>query len=194
MGFYDEEETAKQYIEMAEGSDGRALIAVMSDYLSQGASVLELGMGPGVDLDILLERYQATGSDTSTFFIDRYRQLHPGADLLELDAVSVATDRTFDCIYSNKVLHHLNDNELRTSLQHQHKRLNRGGHVMHSFWRGDRFEEIEGMKFFYRTEAQVRSLFDPLYEVVKLNVYAELEDGDSLYILARKGDADELDP
>lgn len=53
MGFYDNEATAKQYIELAKGYDGRSLIKKLRNYLPDGASVLELGMGPGVDLMIL---------------------------------------------------------------------------------------------------------------------------------------------
>jgi len=192
MGFYDDEETAKQYIAMAEGYDGRLLIAEMSDHIPEGASVLEIGMGPGADLDLLSERYQATGSDNSRFFVDRYRDAHPDSDLLVLDAITLKTDRKFDCIYSNKVLHHLNDSELCLSLQRQHRLLAEGGHVMHSFWKGDRMEEMHGLKFFYRTEMQLRSAFGKLFETIRLVTYTELEADDSVYVLARKRGADEV--
>ena len=61
MGFYDEEKTAREYIAMAEGYDGSLLIAALSEYVPEGAGVLEIGMGPGKDLEILQSRYQATG-------------------------------------------------------------------------------------------------------------------------------------
>lgn len=186
MSFYDEEETANKYIAMAEGSDGKLLIAAMSNHVPQGASVLEIGMGPGTDLDLMRGRYQVTGSDNSRFFVDRYRDTHPDADVLILDAVSLNTDRKFDCIYSNKVLHHLNEDDLRLSLERQHALLNEDGHVMHSFWKGDRMEEIHGLKFFYRTEAMLRTSFDALFSIIDLVAYAELEDEDSIYVLARK--------
>ena len=73
-------------------------------------------MGPGVDLDILQQYYQVTGSDRSTIFLERYRQQHTAADLLQLDALTMDTDRRFDAIYSNKVLHHLSRTELQQSL------------------------------------------------------------------------------
>jgi len=81
MGFYDEEKTACDYIAMANGYDGSLLIAAMSEHVSEGATVLEVGMGPGKDLDILSSRYRATGSDNSRFFLERYRQISPTADL-----------------------------------------------------------------------------------------------------------------
>lgn len=186
MGFYDDDETANQYIAMAEGFDGRELITALAAHVSAGARVLEIGMGPGVDLDLLRQRYQATGSDFSAFFIDRYRALHPDADLLRLDAVSLQTDRQFDCIYSNKVLHHLNEADLRLSLQRQVDLLGNGGHVLHTFWRGDGMKEMHGLKFFYRTEAQLRAHFADHFEIVDLVTYAELDADDSIYVLARK--------
>ena len=87
MGFFDTDEGIEQYMEMAEGYDGAELVAVLRKHLPEGSSVLELGMGPGVDLDILARDYEVTGSDTSEPFLDRYRDLHPDADLLNLDAV-----------------------------------------------------------------------------------------------------------
>lgn len=114
MGFYDDEETALQYVAMADGYDGRDLIEVLRSQLPDGSSVLEVGMGPGVDLGILENYFRVAGSDTSQFFLDRYRESHPDSDLLLLDAVTLETQRSFDCIYSNKVLHHLTDEQLAT--------------------------------------------------------------------------------
>ena len=101
MGFYDDESTALQYIAMAEGYDGRELIEVLREHLPAGSSVLEIGMGPGVDLTLLSEHFDATGSDVSKFFLDRYKGAFPDADLIRLDAAELDTERTFDCIYSN---------------------------------------------------------------------------------------------
>ena len=117
MGFYDDEENVEAYVQMAEGYDGRELVDVLKKHLPSGSSVLELGMGPGKDLALLAEAYDATGSDSSEVFLRRYRRDHPDADLLLLDAVTLATERRFDAIYSNKVLHHLSVDELRTSLR-----------------------------------------------------------------------------
>ena len=129
MGYYDDPKNAQQYIEMAEGYDGRELIEALSRHLPAGATVLELGMGPGKDLDILNETFLATGSDSAQPFLDRYRDLHPQADLLLLDAVTLDTDRSFDALYSNKVLYHLSRDQLRASLRNQARNLIRGRQV-----------------------------------------------------------------
>lgn len=38
---------------MAEGYDGEELIKILKEYLPEKSTLLELGMGPGKDLDIL---------------------------------------------------------------------------------------------------------------------------------------------
>lgn len=57
MCYYNKEENIKEYIEMAEGFDGRALIKILKTHLKKGSSVLKLGMGPGKDLDLLKKRF-----------------------------------------------------------------------------------------------------------------------------------------
>ena len=184
MGFYDDEKTARQYITMAEGFDGRELVEILRRHLPQGASVLEIGMGPGVDLKILKKHFQVTGSDNSEFFLDRYRDSDPDSDLIYLDAVRLDTERTFDCIYSNKVLHHLTDEELTMSLCRQKAILSSTGLIMHSFWRGTSVEEHHGLRFVNQTEDSLRSIVDNVFNVVDIVVYKEMDNDDSLFVLA----------
>ena len=184
MGFYDDKETAQQYIEMAEGYDGRELIEILRTHLPDGASVLELGMGPGVDLEILKHHFHATGSDNSQYFLDRYLDANPDSDLIHLDAVELETQRKFDCIFSNKVLHHLDNEDLIKSVRRQREILSENGVVLHSFWKGEETEEYEGLKFVYQNEDRIREIFDAEFNVIDVVTYAETEDDDSLYVLA----------
>ena len=184
MGFYDDENTALQYIEMADGYDGRELIEVLKLHLPLGASVLELGMGPGVDLSILKTHFEATGSDFSQFFLDRYRDSCPDSDLIQLDAVELDTERVFDCVYSNKVLHHLTDEELKQSFRRQKQVISENGLIMHSFWYGTGVEEHHGLRFVYQTEETLRSIVGAVFNVLDIVSYKEMEDDDSLYVLA----------
>ncbi len=185
MDFYNDKKTATKYIALADGYDGKILIDALAKHAPKGASVLELGMGPGKDLDILNKRYVATGSDTSAFFIKRYARLHPRADLLTLDAVTLETTRHFDCIYSNKVLHHLNAAALAQSLKRQARVLNPRGWILHSFWRGQGMDEIQGMQFYYYDEADLHRAFATHYDIIALVPYKEMETNDSIYLLAR---------
>jgi trans-aconitate methyltransferase len=184
--YYDSRENVEEYIKMADGFDGRALIARLKKYLPAGGSVLELGMGPGKDLDLLAESFRATGSDRSMVFLERYRRAYPQADLLRLDAVSLDTDRTFDVIYSNKVLHHLTQAELTESLRRQAERLNHNGLLLHTFWYGDKEESFSGLRFVYYTEESLKQMIGPEFRLVESERYTEMEDNDSICLILKK--------
>lgn len=186
MGFYDTKKGVEEYVEMAKGYDGKELIEVLKKYLAKGSTVLELGMGPGVDLEILGKDYKATGSDFSQVFLDRYKEKHPNADVLISDAVTLETDRRFDCIYSNKVLHHLTKEELGKSFQRQSGLLNKGGLAFHSFWYGDKEENMHGLLFVYYTEDTLKEFIGDKFEIVSMNRYEEMSENDSLYVLLKK--------
>ena len=171
---------------MAEGYDGKALIEALKTYLPEGSTVLELGIGPGKDLDILNHSYTVTGSDTSHIFLDRYKQKHPDADVMFLDAKTLETRRTFDCIYSNKVLHHLTTSELQESFHRQYDVLNDDGLLFHSFWYGHKQEEHHGLLFVYYTEAELRNVIGEHFEILAIQRYTEMEENDSLYVVLKK--------
>lgn len=186
MGYFDNPENVETYISMAEGYDGQELIEILKTWLEPGATVLELGMGPGVDLDILSEQYRVTGSDYSEVFLERYRQKEPDADLVLLNAVTLDINRKFDCIYSNKVLHHLTSDDLKTSLHRQAELLNDNGILFHSFWYGDKEEDMHGLHFSYYTEETLSRLIGDEYKTLELRKYTEMEDADSLCLALRK--------
>jgi cyclopropane fatty-acyl-phospholipid synthase-like methyltransferase len=188
MGYFDDEKNVQEYIKMAEGFDGRDIIPILGRYLKKGSTVLELGMGPGKDLDILKMDYKVTGSDLSEVFIDLYRKNYPEADLLRLDAVTIETDREFDCIYSNKVLHHLSKKELEESFRRQWEVLNEGGVLFHTFWKGDKEEIMQGLLFVYYTTDGLKEVIGEGFSVLEIREYAEMDDDDddSILIILKK--------
>jgi cyclopropane fatty-acyl-phospholipid synthase-like methyltransferase len=186
MGYFDDEKNVKGYIEMVERYDGSELIDVLLKHLGKGSSLLELGMGPGKDLDILAENYKVTGSDLSQVFIEIYRKDHPEADVMLLDAVKVDTDRKFDCIYSNKVLHHLKREELKESFRNQLAGLNEGGLLFHTFWRGDKEEMMHDLRFVYYNAKTIMEAVGEGYILVEMTSYTEAEDNDSFHLILKK--------
>jgi cyclopropane fatty-acyl-phospholipid synthase-like methyltransferase len=185
MMFFDSEKNVHEYIEMSKGYDGRELIEILKKYLSPEKSILELGMGPGIDLDILSETYTVAGSDNSEVFLDLYKKKNPGADLLLLDAVTLKTERKFDCIYSNKVLHHLTREELVESFIQQSKVLLSGGVLFHSFWLGDKEEELEGLRFVYYTLETIKECIPDELDIIAMTIYTEMDTDDSFYMVLR---------
>ena len=186
MDYFKEKKNALEYIKMVEGYDGRDLIEILKKHLPSGSSVLELGMGPGTDLEMLSETYKVTGSDYSKAIIDIYRKKGKITDLLVLDAKTLETDRKFDCIYSNKVLIHLTREDMKTSLARQKELLNPGGILLHSFWKGEREEEKQGILFVYYTEDQLVEMTKEDYELLEIGTIKDLEDDDSIYIVLKK--------
>ncbi|QLH02436.1 methyltransferase [Nitrosopumilus cobalaminigenes] len=186
MGFFDTEKGVEEYVKMAEGFDGTELIKILQKFLPENSSVLEIGMGPGKDLDMLSKTYAVTGSDNSQIFLDRYKKQNQNVDLLKLDAVTLSTDRTFDCIYSNKVLHHLKTDDLKISLKKQKEILNPNGILFHSFWKGDKTENMEGLLFVYYELYSLKELFEPDFEILELKIYTEDQKDDSIYAILRR--------
>lgn len=185
--FFNDLSEVKCYIKDSEGYDGSELINRLRKYLPVGAAILELGIGPGKDMDLLIkEGFFVTGSDISQPFLDLYRKRNPEADLLLIDAVNIDTGRKFDCIYSNKVMIHLNKEELRESLKNQHNNLNSNGILAHSLWYGNKKENWNGVPFFYYNEDTLIELVTGMFEVVELSRYNEMEEGDSMFVILRK--------
>lgn len=186
MSYFDDEKNVEEYVKMAEGYDGRELIAILKKHLRTGSSVLELGMGPGKDFEILSESFQVTGSDNSKAFLDRYKKRNASADLVLIDAVKMGIDRRFDCIFSNKVLHHLTLEDLKKSLKNQWEVLNAKGILFHSLWYGDKEEEMSDMHFVYYTEETFGEIIGGEYEILETKKYTELDKDDSMYVVLRK--------
>lgn len=186
MSYYHDDKNVEHYIQMAEGYDGQILIDVLKNYLPDESTVLELGIGPGKDLLLLSEHYQITGSDYSPKFVERFQKAHPTIEVFQLDAVTMQTDKTFDGIYSNKVLYHLSPDDLKQSLENQAKVLRANGIAIHSFWYGDEDYEQHGLRFVYHTEESLKQLISDDYDLMEIKRYTEMETDDSFYVVLRR--------
>ena len=184
--FYKIKETVEQYINSAKGFDGKLLIEKMKDVLPSDSIVLEIGSGPGTDWNILKEDYIVIGSDNSKVFINYLVDEYPNGKFLELDAVSLNTNLKFDGIYSNKVLHHLNNDELKKSIKRQSEILNSNGIICHSFWKGEGFEVFKGLFVNYHNETSLKEFFDNYFEVLLIETYKEFDEGDSILLIGRR--------
>ena len=184
--YYKTRESVAEYIEMAKDVSGKDLIDQFRKYFPGKAKILELGSDPGTDWKILSQYFDVTGSDYSMEFLNHLKAENPKGTFLELDAITLETERHFDGIYSSKVLHHLSDHELEASIKRQHDILNHDGIICHSFWKGEGKEDFKGMFVNYHEEEELRQLFGVHFEILVLEAYAEFEDGDSLLLIARK--------
>lgn len=186
MSYFDDMENAKEYIKMAEGIDGTYLVDILKKYLGKNSTLLELGMGPGKDLDLLKRYYKITGSDKSKAFLDLYSEQNKDIELLLLNAKTLKVDKKFDGIYSNKVLIHLDNEELKQSINRQYDILNDNGIALHSFWRGESEETIDGLKFVYYEKEELAKIFSKNFKILDIDYYTEMEKEDSIYIITQK--------
>ena len=149
-------------------------------------SCFEIGSGPGTDWKILNKSYNVIGSDNSTEFLNHLIVKNQQGKFLELNAITLITDKKFDGIYSNKVMHHLNDNELADSIKRQYEILNPNGIICHSFWKGEGSEIFKGLFVNYHNEGSLEEFYKDYFELLSIESYNEFEDEDSLLLIGRK--------
>lgn len=184
--YYHTKESVEEYIKMAQGHDGRKIIAKLNEHLPAASHLLEIGSGPGTDWSLLQEHYHVLGSDQSQEFLNHLRQSFPKGEFLELDAATLATDLRFDGIYSNKVLHHLEDEALKDSVLRQHEILRSGGIVCHTFWHGQDSEIFNEMFVNYHTDEGISLLFGEYFKPLLIKFYQEFDPGDSFLYIGQK--------
>ncbi|MFT6500437.1 MAG: trans-aconitate methyltransferase [Crocinitomicaceae bacterium] len=184
--YYKTKKSIEEYIRLAQDVNGGKLIDKLKEFLPTNSNLLEIGTGPGTDWKILKEDFEVVGSDNSKEFLEHLQASHPTGRFLELDAITLKTEETFDAIYSNKVMHHLEENELTASIQRQSDLLNSNGIICHSFWKGEGSEIFNGMFVKYHTEVALKAFFEKDFEIQLIDTYAEFEAGDSLLLIGKK--------
>ena len=184
--YYHTKESVEEYVRLSKGFSGKDLIERLGKVLVTNAAVLELGSGSGTDWNILNKTYVVIGSDNSLEFLDHLKAENPKGEFLELDAVTLKTKKKFDGIYSNKVLHHLKDDELSSSIKRQYDLLNPGGIICHSFWKGEGSEVFKGLFVNYHSAAILKDNFEKYFEIILLEAYEEFEANDSLLLIGKK--------
>lgn len=183
--FYKTANGVDEYIKAAEGHNGQNLISELEKWLPKNSTILEIGSGPGADWQILTKHYEVTGSDNSDEFIRRLNLKFPEGNFLNLDAVTLNTKQEYNCIYSNKVLHHLKDEEIAQSVQNQNKCLAKNGLICHSFWKGEGNEVFKGLFVNYHNQNDLPLIFKG-YKILVMQEYAEFEKNDSILLIAQK--------
>jgi len=186
MEYYQEKSNVLNYLSMVQEKGNELLINQLKRFLPRDQTVLELGMGSGYDLDMLKSWYRVTGSDYSPWFLEEYRKRDTETELIDLDIQTFDLDRSFDAIYSNKVLIHFSPEELPIIFKKMVEHMNPNGLVLHSFWKGDGEERMDGFVSYYYTKKLIRSLMDPYFKILEIDDYKEEKEGDSFFVLGRR--------
>ncbi len=186
MEYYQNSDSVEEYIRLAKDVNGGELIEKLKAFLPSNSHLLEIGSGPGTDWNILNRDYKVVGSDNSPEFLNRLIAKSPKGKFIKLDAITLNTELKFDGAYSNKVLHHLKENELLDSIQKQHDILNPSGIICHSFWKGEGSEVFKGLYVNYHTNSSLEDAFGAYFETLLIEEYAEFETGDSLLFIGKR--------
>ncbi len=186
--YYKTKESVNEYIRLAKDVNGGELIKKLKKILPLNSTLLEIGSGPGTDWNILSKDYNVVGSDNSNEFLSHLISENPKGNFIELDAVTLSTEDKFDGVYSNKVMHHLKDNELTDSVNRQFDVLNANGIICHSFWKGEGSEIFKGLFVNYHTMDSLKVFFENHFEILLIEEYAEFEGGDSILLIGKKND------
>jgi len=185
MDFYNEPSKVDEYEKMCDEYDGSELYKLLDNHLKKNSSLLELGCGPGNDISNLHMQYNVTGSDLSNEFLLRCKKKYPDIPFIKLDAVAINNDDVFDCLFSNKVLHHLTLDNLEKSFKRQTSVISKNGIFAHTFWLGDKEFTMEGMLFVFHNREQLLQLVSKYFTILEAFNYKELEEGDSIFIVAQ---------
>lgn len=181
--FYLSKQGVKEYLQLSSDSDSSFIVAKFKNYLNDGDQILELGSGPGRDL---FQLENVIYSDFSPLFIELLKKKFPDNKILKIDAVSIQSDEVINAFYSNKVLHHLSDDELKQSFSRQNELLQKGGIICHTFWAGNKSEEFKGLLFNHHTSDELNKWLSKTFDILVLEEYEEFVPGDSLLLIARK--------
>ena len=188
MSYFKNRENVNLYTEMMAEYDNSFVINQLEKILPNNSSLLELGMGTGIDLICLSEKYKVVGSDYSQLFIDDFKAKSK-LEVFVIDAVTINIERKFDCIYSNKVLQHLSKEDFITSLKNQYNHLNEGGIIFMTLWGGNYKEEFEfdgQLRFIYYDIESIENLVPKELQIQEIISYCEFEEKDSIIVILRR--------
>jgi trans-aconitate methyltransferase len=161
-------------------------LKIVKNYLPKNSSLLLLGIGSGKEFEFFSELYSVTCADFSKLLLMMFQQKYPKNNFLNIDPVELNTNKTFDCIFSNKVLSQTDEKELVLSLQNQVKLLNDNGVAIHSFWQGEKEEDHHGLILNYYSKKKLKDLVPQQFEVLEINSYKQDLEEDSLFIVLKK--------
>lgn len=162
------------------------LVNLLDEYLLDHSAILELESGTAADLLKLSKHYDVTGSDSSKKVLQTMKEKHPGLEFKKIDLHDLAIKKTYDCIYSDKVLSRLSEDELLHALNNQVDHLNEDGIILMSFPYGKGQIEVDGEFVQAYTETTISQFIPEQAQIILIDSYSEKEKKDSLAVILKK--------
>lgn len=184
MDCFKDIEKVEKFLKRNKNYDGRVAL-ILRSYLKKGASVLNIGLADGKDFEVLNDWYNAVAIESSELFVDIYKQINNKADVYHADDVKLDLNRTFDCIFTNKLLNRFTELELKESLENQLNLLEGGGKAFHFFCDGEGDILLGGTTLNLYNESKIRQVMPEGFEIIKFSKYL-LDNRFSYFILKKK--------
>jgi SAM-dependent methyltransferase len=109
---------------------GRRVFIKERSGIKMGDRILEIGCGPGTNIEYMPEKVTYTGCDYNPDYIDSANKRYAGRGTflcLSVDDLPAKNLGEFDVALVVSVLHHLDDNQVRILAQGAHRVLRNGG-------------------------------------------------------------------
>lgn len=103
------------------------LLSCIEVNLKSGGSILEIGCGPGMYLNLIPNNYKKTACDINTGLLEIAKKQVPDAKFYLGNFTSIPFNETFDFIYCIGVLIYFTPTELKEVLNKMYQVLNSGG-------------------------------------------------------------------
>jgi len=184
--YYKTKESVEEYIKMCENDEPTVIIPQFLSFINSKTKILEIGSGIGIDWKFLNQTHTIIGSDSSLEFVTYLKTKFQTGEFLVLDAITLETPLSFQAIYSNKVLHYLNTENLLQSIKKQAQILDSNGIICHTFWEGEGSDYFKGLYLQYHKTPFLKQLFGEYFEILILEYYTEYEENDSILLIGRK--------
>lgn len=125
VGFSHEDEVQKAINQVHE-----KVQATFLTYCQSSADVLDIGCGVGLYLQDFPSTTRLSGTDLSTEFIQKGKELLPEADLRVGDFMQIHFDKPFQMIFSISVLEYIPPSQLQTFFKKIYHSLDQNGVVL----------------------------------------------------------------
>lgn len=136
--------------------------------LKSGDSILEIGCGPGMYLNLILNQYKKTACDINTGLLEIAKKQVPDAKFYSGNFTSIPFNETFDFIYCIGVLIYFTPTELKEVLNKMYQLLNSGGilylNYPHAISKADvRFTDLTYVQY---SPAYIEKLIKNKFEII----------------------------
>ena len=143
------------------------IISFQKEHIPKGANILDLGCGPGHNIETILERDNTcniTGIDLSAELINIAKKKHPYCNFLHHDIRLITSNTKYDVVIASFCIVHLSKTETAALISVISDILPKNGSLYLSFMEGD-YSNFESTSF---TKNQIFFTYYPAADIIEI--------------------------